>query len=336
MPKPRPLTYANVVSTGCLFLVLGGSAYAAVSITGKDVRNGSLTGADIRDHSLHARDFKRGDLPRGPRGPAGPAGPAGTVPAVAHVPVGRLSLPGITFSVRRVAWANTLDGNPWALGGGAAPKPVWGSLVVTKAPDKSSPALWDLTATGKHVASAALELLAPGASAPYARYALQDVSVTRFSTRAAGGEREDEVALGYATATPTFNIAAPLPATGASEVGALTVDGIAGSSPVVLDAWQLGKAQPGAFEIGKPVDRSSPALFARFAAGQHIKRVTISRYLPGTRTAYATYVLSDAVISSYSVSGEGRPVERIGFAARRIETTTPARACFDRATNASC
>jgi type VI protein secretion system component Hcp len=332
MPKPR-LTYANVVSTACLFLALGGSAYAAAAITGKDVRNGSLTGADIKNHSLRARDFKRGDLPRGPRGPAGPPGGA---PAVTHVPAGRLSLPGLTFSVRRVAWANTLDGDPWALGGGAGAKPAWGNLVVTKAPDKGSPLLWDLSATGKHVASAKLELVAPGASVPYASYVLQDVSVARFNTRGAGSEREDEVAFGYAKATPAFNAAAPLPAAGASEVGALTVDGIAGSSPVVLDAWQVSKAQPGPFEVGKPVDRSSPALFARFASGQHIKRVTISRYLPGTRTAYATYVLTDAVVVSYAVAGEGRPVERIGFAARRIETTAPARACFDRVANASC
>ena len=41
MPKLLPLTYANVVSTACRFLVLGGSAYAAVSITGKDVANAS-------------------------------------------------------------------------------------------------------------------------------------------------------------------------------------------------------------------------------------------------------------------------------------------------------
>ena len=53
------LSYANVASTVCLFILLGGSAYAAVSITGKDVRNGSLTSADIKDHSLRARDFRR-------------------------------------------------------------------------------------------------------------------------------------------------------------------------------------------------------------------------------------------------------------------------------------
>lgn len=82
------VSYANVVASVALFVALGGSSYAAVSITGKDVRDGSLTGRDIRDgsltnrdvrsHSLLARDFKLGELPRGPRGNPGPTGPAGT------------------------------------------------------------------------------------------------------------------------------------------------------------------------------------------------------------------------------------------------------------------
>lgn len=82
----RP-TYSNVVATLALFAALGGSSYAAVSITGKQVRDGSLsgrdvhnaslTGQDVRDQSLLARDFGPGQLPAGPRGPAGEQGPAG-------------------------------------------------------------------------------------------------------------------------------------------------------------------------------------------------------------------------------------------------------------------
>jgi hypothetical protein len=81
------LTYANAVASLALFVALGGSSYAAVSITGKQVRDGSLTGHDIhdgslttwdvRDHSLRARDFKAGQLPRGPEGSPGPQGPVG-------------------------------------------------------------------------------------------------------------------------------------------------------------------------------------------------------------------------------------------------------------------
>lgn len=72
------LTYANVVSTLCLFMVLGGSAFAAVTITGKNVKNSSLTGkdiknsslttSDVKNRSLLSKDFKQGQLPAGPRG----------------------------------------------------------------------------------------------------------------------------------------------------------------------------------------------------------------------------------------------------------------------------
>ena len=64
------LTYANVTATLALFVALGGSAYAAATITGRDVRNNSLTGRDVRsltskdvkDGSLRAVDFRPGDL----------------------------------------------------------------------------------------------------------------------------------------------------------------------------------------------------------------------------------------------------------------------------------
>jgi hypothetical protein len=81
------LTYANVVSTLCLFVVLGGSATAAVLLTGKNIKNGSLTGADLKDNSvagidikdggLLAKDFKPGQLVAGAPGPQGPKGEAG-------------------------------------------------------------------------------------------------------------------------------------------------------------------------------------------------------------------------------------------------------------------
>jgi hypothetical protein len=87
------LTYANVVATLALFAALGGSSYAAISITGKQVRDGSLSGRDVhnatltskdvRDQSLLAQDFKQGQLGAGPQGAkgepgvAGPAGPKG-------------------------------------------------------------------------------------------------------------------------------------------------------------------------------------------------------------------------------------------------------------------
>lgn len=58
MTKPR-LTYANVVSTLCLFLVLSTStAVAARLLTGADIKNGSLTGADVKAGSLTSAHLK--------------------------------------------------------------------------------------------------------------------------------------------------------------------------------------------------------------------------------------------------------------------------------------
>ena len=83
----RKLTYGNVVATLALFVALGGTSYAALTITGKNVRNNSLTGADIRnntvrsadvkDRSLLARDFAARQLPSGAPGPAGATGARG-------------------------------------------------------------------------------------------------------------------------------------------------------------------------------------------------------------------------------------------------------------------
>lgn len=111
----RRATFANAAAVAALFVALGGTGYAAVQITGNDVRDGSLTGADIRDGSLSAADLAPGvaggvkaadQRARGARGPrgfrglrgrpgaAGPtgatgatgaAGPPGTAAGYAHV-----------------------------------------------------------------------------------------------------------------------------------------------------------------------------------------------------------------------------------------------------------
>lgn len=81
------ITYANVVATLALFVALGGSSYAALSITGKDVKNNSLTTKDVKNNSLTTKDvrnssllgkdFRPGQLPRGPQGTTGPQGARG-------------------------------------------------------------------------------------------------------------------------------------------------------------------------------------------------------------------------------------------------------------------
>lgn len=96
------MTYANVVATIALFVALGGSSYAALKVTGRnvpkdaltgadiknltgrDVINNSLTGADVKNLTsadvtngkLLAEDFAPGQLPKGETGATGPAGSA--------------------------------------------------------------------------------------------------------------------------------------------------------------------------------------------------------------------------------------------------------------------
>jgi hypothetical protein len=86
------MSYANVVSTACLFVVLGGGAYAASTLPPNSVgakqlranavrnpaiKDGAVTSPKVKDASLLAKDFASGQLPAGPTGPAGPKGPAG-------------------------------------------------------------------------------------------------------------------------------------------------------------------------------------------------------------------------------------------------------------------
>ena len=92
----RIRSYANVTSTLALFVALGGTSYAAVQITGKNIKNGSLTEADIRAGSLTSGSVKNGSLmpadfapnmtallqgargPQGDKGAPGDRGPAGS------------------------------------------------------------------------------------------------------------------------------------------------------------------------------------------------------------------------------------------------------------------
>lgn len=77
--RPR-LTYANVISTLALFLVIaGGSAFAAAklgknTVGAKQIKNNAVTSAKVKDGSLQASDFKAGQLPAGPQGKEGPQG----------------------------------------------------------------------------------------------------------------------------------------------------------------------------------------------------------------------------------------------------------------------
>lgn len=64
MRRLRPhLTYANVISTLCLILVLGGgAAYAANTIGSDDVIDNSLQSVDLKDNQVKSADVRRDSL----------------------------------------------------------------------------------------------------------------------------------------------------------------------------------------------------------------------------------------------------------------------------------
>jgi hypothetical protein len=58
----RHLTYANTMATLAVFIALGGSSYAALTVTGRDVTNGSLTFRDLRRDTLGGSRIKESRL----------------------------------------------------------------------------------------------------------------------------------------------------------------------------------------------------------------------------------------------------------------------------------
>jgi hypothetical protein len=77
----KRLTYANVVGTLALFIVLGSGAYAATklprnSVTGVQVKNGSLLAKDLRKAQVKAGATGQGGA-AGAKGAVGLGGPAG-------------------------------------------------------------------------------------------------------------------------------------------------------------------------------------------------------------------------------------------------------------------
>jgi hypothetical protein len=90
------LTYANVISTLCLFMLLGGVAYAATlpknSVGAKQIKNDAITGKKIKNKSIGTSELTAAALTtlkgtKGDPGPAGAQGPQGTTNAGAYATV---------------------------------------------------------------------------------------------------------------------------------------------------------------------------------------------------------------------------------------------------------
>jgi hypothetical protein len=61
------LTYANVTATVAVFIALGGSSYAALRISGSDIRNRSIAGKKMKRNTLTGRQIKESRLSKVPR-----------------------------------------------------------------------------------------------------------------------------------------------------------------------------------------------------------------------------------------------------------------------------
>lgn len=85
----------NSIALAALFIALGGTSYAAVtlqkdSVGSKQIKNNAVRSAEVKDRSLLARDFKKGELPQGAQGLQGPQGEPGTGGGVTDAPAIRL------------------------------------------------------------------------------------------------------------------------------------------------------------------------------------------------------------------------------------------------------
>jgi hypothetical protein len=63
----RHLSYANVMSSVAVFVALGGSSYAALQLTGRDIKDASLTGRDLKPNSVGGQRIKESRLGAVPR-----------------------------------------------------------------------------------------------------------------------------------------------------------------------------------------------------------------------------------------------------------------------------
>jgi hypothetical protein len=61
------LTYANVMATIAVFIALGGTSYAAIKVTGRNVKNSSLTYKDLKKNTLGGTRIKESRLGTVPR-----------------------------------------------------------------------------------------------------------------------------------------------------------------------------------------------------------------------------------------------------------------------------
>jgi hypothetical protein len=163
--------HSTAVAYLALFAALGGSAYAAVTVTGKNIKDGTITGRDVKNRSLGTSKLSatavssltgqrgpagpQGDKGEpgtvGPKGEAGPAGPKGETGSAGQQgaqgpagPQGPTGISGLEYRVSPQGFRtpadsggyNTVDcpGSKDALGGGASSDGGYWTYVTESAP----------------------------------------------------------------------------------------------------------------------------------------------------------------------------------------------------------
>jgi hypothetical protein len=149
----------TVVACLALGAALGGTAYAAVMVTGRSIKDGTITGRDVRDRSLGTGELSAAAVSSltGQHGPAGPQGPKGDpgeqgLPGP-QGPAGPQGPSGISGWEYRVSPGASILGNAGgqaqvdcpagkhALGGGGSAT-SYGMQLVTSAPTDSANSGW--------------------------------------------------------------------------------------------------------------------------------------------------------------------------------------------------
>jgi hypothetical protein len=146
LTRPQP---ALVVSLLALFVALGGTSYAAITVTGANVKNGSLTGTDIKNGSLRGADVHNGSLTAGDlsldtiaslRGATGARGAAGATGAPGTF--GAVTVRTVIYTAGAPATASCLTGEVATGGGVASNSPSSFVRVSAPSPLIGTPVGW--------------------------------------------------------------------------------------------------------------------------------------------------------------------------------------------------